>query len=153
MWQVGLYHPHSTSLLCDYKPRGRRAQKTTTGMAITMMEQSLVSWNIFTPNVAWRVSGEVRKTNDRKATDEFWLTMYASMTGFEISTLLCLNPSLTFFFYQAFRRIFLRGNDRLQPSPRQAFFGAAVSNVIGMCHVTYSSQPTPFCLQLERISD
>ena len=77
--------------------------------------------------------------------------LYASMTGFEISTLLCLNPSLTFFFYQAFRRIFLRGNDRLQPSPRQAFFGAAVSNVIGMCHVT--SQPTLYCLQLERISN
>lgn len=52
--------------------------------------------------------------------------------GFETTTLLCLNPSFTFFFYQAFRRTFLRGKDCLQPSPRQAFIGGAVSNVLGM---------------------
>jgi len=52
--------------------------------------------------------------------------------GFETTTLLCLNPSFTFFFYQAFRRIFLRGKDRIQPSPQQAFIGGAVSNVLAV---------------------
>ncbi|KAL5521389.1 hypothetical protein ACEPAG_9315 [Sanghuangporus baumii] len=50
--------------------------------------------------------------------------------GFETTTLLCLNPSLTLFLYQAYRKVFLRGKDREQPSPHQAFVGAAISNVL-----------------------
>ncbi|KLO10894.1 mitochondrial carrier [Schizopora paradoxa] len=52
--------------------------------------------------------------------------------GFKTTTLLCLNPSLTFFFYQAFRRLFLRGRDRDLPTPRQAFLGAAISNALAV---------------------
>ncbi|KAL5504659.1 hypothetical protein ACEPAH_7322 [Sanghuangporus vaninii] len=52
--------------------------------------------------------------------------------GFETTTLLCLNPSLTLFLYQAYRKVFLRGKDREQSSPRHAFVGAAVSNVIAI---------------------
>ncbi|KAL5483201.1 hypothetical protein ACEPAI_8431 [Sanghuangporus weigelae] len=56
--------------------------------------------------------------------------------GFEITTLLCLNPSLTLFLYQAYRKVFLRGKDREQPSPHQAFVGAAISNVIDGLYIT-----------------
>ncbi|KAL5531989.1 hypothetical protein ACEPAF_5552 [Sanghuangporus sanghuang] len=52
--------------------------------------------------------------------------------GFETTTFLCLNPSLTLFLYQAYRKAFLRGKDREQPSPRHAFVGAAISNVIAV---------------------
>ncbi|EJD08098.1 mitochondrial carrier [Fomitiporia mediterranea MF3/22] len=52
--------------------------------------------------------------------------------GFETTTLLCLNPSLTLFLFQAFRQLFLRGKNREQPTPRQAFLGAAMSNVIAV---------------------
>ncbi|KAH8115270.1 mitochondrial carrier [Phellopilus nigrolimitatus] len=52
--------------------------------------------------------------------------------GFKTTALLCLNPAATLFLFQAFRRVFLRGKDRLRPSPRQAFVGAALSNVIAV---------------------
>ncbi|KAI5123790.1 hypothetical protein M0805_009085 [Coniferiporia weirii] len=57
--------------------------------------------------------------------------------GFKTTILLCLNPSLTLFLFQAFRRVFLRGQSRENPSARQAFIGAAFSNVIAVT-VLYS---------------
>ncbi|KZT22520.1 mitochondrial carrier [Neolentinus lepideus HHB14362 ss-1] len=52
--------------------------------------------------------------------------------GFEAVVLLSLNPSLTFFLYQIYRRLFLRGTDRQTPKPAQAFVGAALSNSIAV---------------------
>lgn len=52
--------------------------------------------------------------------------------GFQTTALLCLNPSLTFFFFQAYRKLLLRGRHRANPSPWEAFIGAALSNVVGM---------------------
>jgi len=71
------------------------------------------------------VSSVVRQIYEDNGLRGFW-------KGFKTTTLLCLNPSLTFFFYQAFRQIFLRGRNRDLPTPRQAFVGAAVSNALAV---------------------
>lgn len=52
--------------------------------------------------------------------------------GFQSTILLCSNPAITLFLFQAFRRIFLRGQDRKMPTAAQGFIGAAASSTIGM---------------------
>jgi len=71
------------------------------------------------------VSSVVRQIYEDNGLRGFW-------KGFKTTTLLSLNPSLTLFFYQAFRRGFLRGRNRDLPTPRQAFVGAAVSNALAV---------------------
>lgn len=71
-------------------------------------------------------SGEVRPSAHHHATRSA-----DGVIGFQTTALLCLNPSLTFFFFQAFRKLLLKGSHRANPSPREAFIGAALSNVIG----------------------
>ncbi|TFY68135.1 hypothetical protein EVG20_g3680 [Dentipellis fragilis] len=48
--------------------------------------------------------------------------------GFETTILLSLNPSFTFSFFQIYRHLFLQGVNRRRPTPKQAFFGAAIAN-------------------------
>ncbi|KAJ7647833.1 mitochondrial carrier domain-containing protein [Roridomyces roridus] len=50
--------------------------------------------------------------------------------GFQTTTLLSLNPAMTLALFQVFRRVLSKTTGRADPSPRQAFLGAAVSNSI-----------------------
>ncbi|KAJ7270129.1 mitochondrial carrier domain-containing protein [Mycena haematopus] len=52
--------------------------------------------------------------------------------GFKTTTLLSLNPALTLALFQVYRRVLMRASATtgVNPSPSQAFFGAAVSNSI-----------------------
>jgi len=52
--------------------------------------------------------------------------------GFQSTILLCSNPAVTLFLYQAFRRVFLQGHDRAVPTATQGFVGAAASNAIAV---------------------
>ncbi|KAH7905098.1 mitochondrial carrier domain-containing protein [Hygrophoropsis aurantiaca] len=52
--------------------------------------------------------------------------------GFSTTFLLSLNPAITLFLFQVFRRLVLRGRDRAAPTPGQAFVGGAVANSIAV---------------------
>lgn len=78
----------------------------------------------------------------------FWRGKYWKLTniahkikyafkGFGTTILLSLNPSITFAFFQIFRRLLGRGGIA-NPTPRQAALGGAVANSIG----TFSSPNT-----------
>ncbi|KAJ7350702.1 mitochondrial carrier domain-containing protein [Mycena albidolilacea] len=71
------------------------------------------------------VSGVVKKIYKEDGIWGFW-------RGFKTTTLLSLNPALTLAFFQLYRRVLTRASATTgaNPSPRQAFFGAAVSNSI-----------------------
>ncbi|TFK50816.1 mitochondrial carrier [Heliocybe sulcata] len=72
-----------------------------------------------------RIMSVVKSIYEESGLAGFW-------RGFEAVVLLSLNPSLTFFLYQFYRRLFLRGTDRQTPKPAQAFLGAALSNSIAV---------------------
>ncbi|KAJ7807821.1 mitochondrial carrier domain-containing protein [Mycena olivaceomarginata] len=92
-----------------------------------------------------RVGGVVKKIYKEDGIWGFW-------RGFKTTTLLSLNPALTLALFQVYRRVLTRASATTgaNPSPRQAFLGAAVSNSIGMVsHIlSYSIQPRKFQLQL-----
>ncbi|KAJ7125346.1 mitochondrial carrier domain-containing protein [Mycena epipterygia] len=71
------------------------------------------------------VGGVVKKIYDNEGVLGFW-------RGFKTTTLLSLNPALTLALFQVFRRILDRASATAgaNPTPRQAFLGAAVSNSI-----------------------
>ncbi|KDQ56452.1 hypothetical protein JAAARDRAFT_158528 [Jaapia argillacea MUCL 33604] len=71
------------------------------------------------------VMGVVKRIYGERGLLGFW-------RGFETTILLSLNPSLTLYLYQLFRRLLLRGPDRVSPNPKQAFVGAAVANSIAV---------------------
>jgi len=65
-------------------------------------------------------------------------------SGYSASLVLTLNPSLTFFFYETFKRIILPRTKRASPPPQATFFLAAISKVIASS-ITY-----PFSLAKSR---
>ncbi|KIM29719.1 hypothetical protein M408DRAFT_106520 [Serendipita vermifera MAFF 305830] len=52
--------------------------------------------------------------------------------GMSTTVILSANPALTMLFLQAFRRMFLRGRDREQPTGAQGFLGGALSNSLAL---------------------
>ncbi|KIJ66051.1 hypothetical protein HYDPIDRAFT_151854 [Hydnomerulius pinastri MD-312] len=52
--------------------------------------------------------------------------------GFTTTFLLSLNPAITLYLFQLFRRVVLRGKERASPPPGQAFLGGALSNTIAV---------------------
>ena len=65
-------------------------------------------------------------------------------SGYSASLVLTLNPSLTFFFYETFKRALLPRNQRSNPSPQATFLLAACSKAIASS-ITY-----PFSLAKSR---
>ena len=65
-------------------------------------------------------------------------------SGYSASLVLTLNPSLTFFLYETFKRILLPRAQRASPPPQATFFLAAVSKAIASS-ITY-----PFSLAKSR---
>ena len=65
-------------------------------------------------------------------------------SGYSASLVLTLNPSLTFFLFESFKRILLSRNQRSNPSPRVTFLLAASSKAIAST-ITY-----PFSLAKAR---
>lgn len=65
-------------------------------------------------------------------------------SGYSASLVLTLNPSLTFFFYETFKRILLPRTQRASPPPQATFFLAAISKAIASS-ITY-----PFSLAKSR---
>lgn len=65
-------------------------------------------------------------------------------SGYSASLVLTLNPSLTFFFYETFKRALLPRNQRADPAPQATFLLAAVSKAIASS-ITY-----PFSLAKAR---
>ncbi|KIJ06264.1 hypothetical protein PAXINDRAFT_140730 [Paxillus involutus ATCC 200175] len=52
--------------------------------------------------------------------------------GFTTTFLLSLNPAITLYLFQLFRRVVLRGRDRAAPRPSQAFIGGALANSVAV---------------------
>ena len=65
-------------------------------------------------------------------------------SGYSASLVLTLNPSLTFFFYETFKRMLLPRNQRSDPPPQATFLLAAISKAIASS-ITY-----PFSLAKAR---
>ena len=65
-------------------------------------------------------------------------------SGYSASLVLTLNPSLTFFFYETFKRLILHKEQRAHPPPGATFFLAAISKAIATT-ITY-----PFSLAKAR---
>ena len=66
-------------------------------------------------------------------------------SGYSASLVLTLNPSLTFFFYEALKRSFLTREKRSNPSPQATFLLAAMSKMMAST-ITY-----PFSLAKSRL--
>ena len=73
-----------------------------------------------------------------KGVQGFW-------SGYSASLVLTLNPSLTFFFFEAFKRTFLPRSQRQSPSPQAIFLLAAISKAMAST-ITY-----PFSLAKSRL--
>ncbi|MCJ1244468.1 hypothetical protein MMC30_001666 [Trapelia coarctata] len=78
-----------------------------------------------------------KEFHTEKGLQGFW-------SGYSASLVLTLNPSLTFFFYETFKRILLPRAQRANPPPQATFFLAAVSKAIASS-ITY-----PFSLAKSR---
>lgn len=66
-------------------------------------------------------------------------------SGYSASLVLTLNPSLTFFFFEAFKRTLLPRSQRQSPSPQATFLLAAISKAMAST-ITY-----PFSLAKSRL--
>ena len=73
-----------------------------------------------------------------KGVQGFW-------SGYSASLVLTLNPSLTFFFFEAFKRTILPRSQRQNPSPQATFLLAAISKTMAST-ITY-----PFSLAKSRL--
>ena len=82
-------------------------------------------------SIASKIKGE-------KGVQGFW-------SGYSASLVLTLNPSLTFFFFEAFKRTLLPRSQRQSPSPQATFLLAAISKAIAST-ITY-----PFSLAKSRL--
>ena len=88
-----------------------------------------------TANVSMRaVASQIRSEKGLKG---FW-------SGYSASLVLTLNPSLTFFFFETFKRLVLPRSQRFDPPPTATFFLAAVSKALASS-ITY-----PFSLAKAR---
>ena len=79
-----------------------------------------------------------RQIQTEKGIQGFW-------SGYSASLVLTLNPSLTFFFYEALKRSSLPHSKRADPPPRATFLLAAISKVLASA-ITY-----PFSLAKSRL--
>ncbi len=82
-------------------------------------------------SIASQIQGE-------KGVQGFW-------SGYSASLVLTLNPSLTFFFFEAFKRTLLPRSQRQSPSPQATFLLAAISKAMAST-ITY-----PFSLAKSRL--
>ena len=71
--------------------------------------------------------------------------MQGFWSGYSASLVLTLNPSLTFFFFEALKRTLLPRNQRQSPSPQATFLLAAISKAMAST-ITY-----PFSLAKSRL--
>lgn len=97
---------------------------------ITGRSPDLKSYDTSTRSIALQIKSE-------KGLRGFW-------SGYSASLVLTLNPSLTFFLFESFKRILLSRNQRSNPSPRVTFLLAATSKAIAST-ITY-----PFSLAKAR---
>ncbi|KAH7928652.1 mitochondrial carrier [Leucogyrophana mollusca] len=72
--------------------------------------------------------------------------------GFSTTFLLSLNPAITLFLFQLFRRVVLRGRDRAAPTPGQAFVGGALANSVAVT-ILYPLILSKTLIQAARNSD
>lgn len=84
------------------------------------------------------MSSIARQIRSEKGWTGFW-------SGYSASLVLTLNPSLTFFFFETWKRVLIPCKQRSNPSPQATFLLAAVSKVMAST-VTY-----PFSLAKTRL--
>lgn len=92
------------------------------------------STSLHEPTVS-EIASTIRK---EKGLNGFW-------SGYSASLILTLNPSITFFLYETFKRAFLPRSERDNPSTRATFIMAAMSKAIAST-ITY-----PFSLAKARV--
>ena len=103
-----------------------------------------------------QTSSVLSSRNESKATDRGSLRSIASQiraekgvqgfwSGYSASLVLTLNPSLTFFFFEALKRTLLSRSQRQSPSPQTIFLLAAISKAMAST-ITY-----PFSLAKSRL--
>ncbi|KAG2362449.1 mitochondrial carrier domain-containing protein [Suillus spraguei] len=56
--------------------------------------------------------------------------------GFSSNFVLSLNPAVTLYLFQQYRRVMLKGRDRASPPPGHSFVGGALANSIGELHLS-----------------
>lgn len=59
--------------------------------------------------------------------------------GFSSNFVLSLNPAVTLYLFQQYRRVMLKGRERASPPPGHSFVGGALANSIGESHLCYST--------------
>lgn len=120
---------------------GALAKFVTTPLAnIVTRKQSLsmVAWQTGKPKVEEAsVRSIARQIKLEKGLRGFW-------SGYSASLVLTLNPTLTFFLFESFKRTFLSRRQQSKPSSRTIFFLAAISKAIASS-ITY-----PFSLAKAR---
>jgi hypothetical protein len=98
---------------------------------------SMISARSSSPTASPSVSDIVQSIRSEKGLQGFW-------SGYSASLVLTLNPSITFFLYEFFKRAFLPRAERDDPGARLTFLMAAVSKSIAST-ITY-----PFSLAKAR---
>jgi adenine nucleotide transporter 17 len=56
-------------------------------------------------------------------------------TGFTSTFILSLNPAVTLYLFQLYRRVMLKGKERAAPPPGHSFVGGALANSVGESRV------------------
>lgn len=120
---------------------GAFAKLLTTPLAnIVTRKQTSSMPSAHSPSITTRpatVRSIAKDIYSEKGFQGFW-------SGYSASLILTLNPSLTFFFYETFKRVLLPRNQQSNPAPQATFLLAAVSKAIASS-ITY-----PFSLAKAR---
>ena len=115
---------------------GAFAKLLTTPVA-TIVTRKQAASAPFDPSKDNSVLGIASRIRSEKGLKGFW-------SGYSASLVLTLNPSLTFFFFETFKRVFLSRNKRDRPSAQATFLLAAISKAVAST-ITY-----PFSLAKTR---
>ncbi|KZF21686.1 mitochondrial carrier [Xylona heveae TC161] len=105
-------------------------RKQTAAMIAARSSTATASQSLSVKDIALQIREE-------KGISGFW-------SGYSASLILTLNPSITFFLYETFKRTLLPRSQRDKPSARATFLLAAISKAMASC-VTY-----PFSLAKAR---
>ncbi|KAF7350958.1 hypothetical protein MSAN_01658000 [Mycena sanguinolenta] len=133
---VHLAHPHNPSLVEEILLgfiAGVASRAVSTPLNIVTVKLQIEQENEGDEHMGEKaeesvsgVSGVAKKIYREDGIRGFW-------RGFKTTTILSLNPALTLALFQVYRRVLMRASmtTGVDPSPGQAFVGAAVSNSIG----------------------
>lgn len=117
------------------------ANIVTRKQSLSMVSQRSANSNSYDSSVR----SIAHQINTEKGLLGFW-------SGYSASLVLTLNPSLTFFLFETFKRTLLHRNQRANPSPQAIFILAAISKAIAST-ITYPFSLAKARAQVSRNTD